>query len=419
MPCVPTMPCLHATRCPSTRATWSRSLSPAPSPAPCPETLGELSVTAVHHKDGPSVGDSFVMGSTNTPNLVRSVSREAAAPVGDRSDHVGLHLHGSMGNTIPPYRASFDSRATTHQATKTNQASKGFNGEWRYTVMQYTDEAVEHLKTLHEEYFAQMKSNLEARILDVEQRVIADRQSQTNMAMRLRAIEENGAEHVDMISNIRNRVSVIERSIDGISLADVHKLTDQHIAKQEEESRNMKADLENRLHNMEETITQIFSSRVEQGDDVMKLKDAFEGRIAGIEDYMDRLCETHSSEITNLYFILQGMEARFCKDGSTHAQPDTHSLFLRTKFSSRELPAYEDGGCASALRLAVKALSDAVGIAPPLGAIPGMREHAAMCVPEDESAALPIRDATTNLANKPADVHYGSVSETHLSIIIC
>jgi len=235
----------------------------------------------------------------------------------------------------------------------------------------------------------------------------------------MRTVEENGAEHVEMIPNKRNRVSVIEGSIDGISLADVHKLTDQHAAKQEEESRNMKADLENRLHNLEETITQIFSSRVEKEEDVMKLKDALERRVAGIQDHMDRLCETHSSEITNLYFNLKGMEARFCEDGSTHAQPDTHSLFLRTKFSSRELPAYEDGGCASALRLAVKALSDAVGIAPPLGAIPGMREHAAMCVPEDESAALPIRDATANLANKPADVHYGSVSETHLSIIIC
>jgi len=175
-----------------------------------------------------------------------------------------------------------------------------------------------------------------------------------------------------------------------ITLAEVRRFIDQHDVE--------RANLENKLHDLGEHLTRTSAHRVAHEDGMASLKDALTSQFVGIEDRLDKLSVTSASEIQNLHFILNRMEARLRGDGLNRAQLDVYPISSHTDINSIELPEHKGAECGVLLRLAAKALAEAADFKVAGEAMAGSHGSAAAAALTDHNA-----DACAYLEDEPGD----------------
>jgi len=103
------------------------------------------------------------------------------------------------------------------------------------------------------------------------------------------------------------------------------------------------------------------------------------------------------------------MEARLSQDRFNHTQPYADPLSI----NSIALPEHDGAACGEALRLAARALAEAVDLTVPAAVMAGSFEPAATAAQEDQIAVLSQEDADAYLEHEPGNIPHASIIQTH------
>jgi len=295
------------------------------------------------------------------------------------------------------------------QVTKAPHMGKGFSTE--RDPMSSAEEmydVIKLLKSRTEESIAQLKANVEAKFGTVEHRWVISTESHSNLVARVHTLEKHQVENQQVTATTGSRLSVIEERIAGNHFAEVYRLIDQNHVKHNKDAANLTANLENKLHEFGERLSQVSAHRAAHEEGMASLKDALTSQLADIEERLHTLSVATDSKIANFHFILHRMEARLREDRVNRAQLDVNPISACTDINY-EFPEHEGAACGVALRLAAKALADAVDLQVPVETMVGLYGSAADSAPKD--AALSKEDACTDLEHELGEAAHGTVNQ--------
>lgn len=336
---------------------------------------------------------------------VGTKSGEHLARAADCSDKIGLHLNENTNRNNQPCQSNWKGHASISHLARTPRACSGVRTEsYPSRWVEELSTAIKQLKTQQAEYTAHLKANLDTKFCGLEQRLRVSAESHSSVTDRLHAIEEHVKENVTRMATVESRLSAIEESIGGTSLADVHKLIDQHCVKHDHDTENIKAN----LNELGDVISLLSAHRAAQRKDMTNLRDEFECQLADVKDGFDTLSVTSASEISNLQSMLRAMEARFCKNGFDHAKLDLDPLSIHTSTKPTAFLGHEGATCAVGFRLAPYETASAIGPSAPGEPIENAHQSAANGVPEDQRADLSQEGANTNVERESSHVLHGT-----------
>jgi len=341
----------------------------------------QMSVGNVCHSEGTVVGDVMGLSHKNIVSPIMKIETGGNfARVPNHADHIGL-TQNETPNSRSPRRS---------QVTRTAQICQGASVEKDHiSLVEEIHEAIKQLKVQHEACIAQVSASVEAKFCSVEQRLLEIAESNAKLTDMLNAIGATREENLKMMAAVESRLSAIETCIGGTTLAEIHKLIDQH--------------------NVKHKVETPAAHRVAQQEDMNNLKDALACQPAAIQGNFDAQNVTSTAEIDHLHSVLKRMKAGLFEDRFNHTQPHPEPLSI----SSIALPEHDGAACGVALRSAARALAEAVDPSGPAEIKVGSFEPAATAAQEYQSAVLSQEDADVDLGHEPGSILHASSSQTH------
>jgi len=298
----------------------------------------------------------------------------------DHADHSGLHKNETPNNKSP----------TRSQVARAARICQGASVEKDHISLgEEFYEAIKQLKAQLEACVAQVSSSVEAKFCSVQQRLLEIAESNVKLTDMLNSIGATREENLKMLAAVESRLSAIETCITGTTLAEIHTPIDQH-----------------NVEHKEETPA---AHRVAQQEDMKIVRDALACQPAAIQDHFDALNVRSTAEIDHLHFVLKGMEARRSEDGFNHTQPHAEPLTI----NSIAPPEHDGAACGAALRLAARALAEAVDLTVPVEAMAGSFEPATTAAQEDQSAVQSQEDADIYHENDRGNIPHASIRQTY------
>jgi len=341
----------------------------------------QVSVGNACHSQSTVVGDVLGLSHKDIVFPVMKIETGANfAQVLDHADHKGLKRNDTP-NSKSPKRS---------QAARTAQICQGASVEKDYiSLVEEIHDAMNQLKAQHEACIAQLSASSEAKFCTVEQCLREIAESNGKLTDMLKAVAATREENLKMMAAVEIRLSAIETCIGDTTLAEIRKLIDQH-----------------NVEHKEETPA---AHGVAHQEDMKNLKGALACQPAAIQGYFDALNVTNMAKTDNLYFVLKRMEARLSEDSFNHTQPHAEPLSM----NSIALSEHDGAACGAALRLAARALAEAVDLTVPAEVMAGSFGPTAIAAQVDQSAVLSQEDADVYLEREPVDIPHASISQTH------
>jgi len=340
----------------------------------------EVRVGSPCHSEGTFVGDVLGLSHKEISSPIMNIETGANfARVPDHADDSGLHRNETQNNKSLT-RSQVASTAPICQGTRVEKD--------HISLVEEIHEAIKQLKSQHEACIAQVSASVEAKFCSVEQRLLEIAESNAKLTDMLNAIGATREENLKMMAAVDSKLSAIETCIGGTTLAEIHEPLDEHNVEHEEETPA--------------------AHRVAQQEDMRNLKNALACQPATIQDRLDALNVKSTAKTDHLHFVLKSVEARLSEDRFNHTQPHADPLSI----NSIALPEHDGAACGEALRLAARALAEAVDLTVPAAVMAGSFEPAATAAQEDQSAVLSQEDADVYLEHEPGNIPHASISQT-------